>query len=96
MAQDGGVRSGIRLWSKSASRLVRGNLASLTSRIRRRASRSSHSAVSTSAVDASGSSRAAVRLHCVQGHTGSAGPGGQQVFTGPTLSMINNTIVGAK
>src|SRR5690625_3514245 len=35
--------------SKSARRLVRGDLASLTRRSRRRASRSSHSAASTSA-----------------------------------------------
>ena len=42
----------MRVWSKSASRLVRGNLASWTSRMRRRASRSSHSAVSTSARNA--------------------------------------------
>src|SRR5215211_4133953 len=47
-----GVRSGIRVRSKSAKRLVRGNLASWTSRTRRRASRSSHSAVRTSARNA--------------------------------------------
>jgi hypothetical protein len=41
-----------------------------------------------------GSSRAAVRSHYVHGHTGSAGTGCAHVFTGPTLSMIINTIVG--
>ena len=44
-----GLMSGIGSWLKSASRLMRGNLASMASRIRRRAARSSTSAASTSA-----------------------------------------------
>ena len=51
-ARVAGGRSGSACRSKSARRLVRGNLASLTRRIRRRASRSSHSAVRTSARNA--------------------------------------------